>query len=62
MRGFPNIGVGISCEHTEYNEMNEVRIKSRQEKRTEKKLTKLMKQILKAYDKVISDVSVFIIN
>lgn len=26
MKEFPNIGVGISYEHTEYNEMNKVRI------------------------------------
>lgn len=59
---FPNIEVGVSYEHTKYNEMNKMRIKSRQEKRTEKTPTKLMKQNVKTYDKVISDVSMFIVN
>lgn len=59
---FPNIGVGVSYEHTKYNEMNKMRMKSRQEKRTEKNPIKLMKQNVKAYDRIISDVSMLIVN
>lgn len=59
---FTNIGVGIRYEHTKCIEMNKMRIKNRQEKRTEKNPTKLVKQSMKPYDKVINDVSMFIIN